>query len=308
MRTRAAIGIAGAVVSLSAAVGCAGNSGSAASSSLGGGEGVAGSTAANLPYKSAGPVGASRNSAVGGTVQAESRTPPLPSTVIKTAQLSLRVKSDRFGDAIQQAQQISSSLGGLVLSTTVVKHAPGMADVVVRVPASEFDRALQQLRKVGGGTVLSEEISGQDVSQEFVDLGARERNLQAQERVLLRLMNRAVTITDTIRVENELAQVQGQIEQIHGRLLYLHDQADLSTITVSMRETVAATTAGKPGELHRAFTRAWDGTVAVITGVIVGAGIVLPVALLLAIAAFVGLRVWRPIRRRLEGAVSPPAG
>ena len=98
----------------------------------------------------------------------------------------------------------------------------------------------------------SESVSGQEVGQEFVDLAARERNLHAQERVLLRLMNHAISVTDTIRVENELSQVQGQIEQIAGRLRYLHDQADMSTITVSLKQAGAAATApAKPGALSK---------------------------------------------------------
>ena len=52
-----------------------------------------------------------------------------------------------------------------------------------------------------------------------------------------------ISVTDTIRVENELSQVQGQIEQIAGRLRYLHDQADMSTITVSLKQAGAAATA-----------------------------------------------------------------
>ena len=72
---------------------------------------------------------------------------------------------------------------------------------------------MHKLHTLGGAKVRSESVSGQEVGQEFVDLAARERNLHAQERVLLRLMNRAISVTDTIRVENELSQVQGQIEQ-----------------------------------------------------------------------------------------------
>jgi hypothetical protein len=304
MRARIAFGAGAAIIALSAAVGCSGAQSSGAS---GGGSG-----AERSPATSAGAAaldsGILLEPSIGHQARAELRLPQSRSTVIKTAQLSLRVKSDRFADAIDEARQVAGSLGGMVLSTDVVRSEPSIAQVVVRVPADRFDAAISDLRHLAGGTVRSEKIAGQDVGQDFVDLESRERNLRAQQKVLLRLMDRAVSISDTIRVQNELSQVQGQIEQIRGRLLYLHDQADLSTISISMRETDVAAAASKPGALHRAFSRAWHGTVSVVTGVIVGAGVVIPVALLLGAAGFVAFRLWRPIHRRLEGVPPPPAG
>jgi hypothetical protein len=173
--------------------------------------------------------------------------------------------------------------------------------IVIRVPASNFKDALKRMHSLGGGKVRSESVNGQEVGQEFVDLDARKRNLAAQERVLIRLMDRAISVADTIRVEGELSQVQGQIEQIAGRLRYLHDQADMSTIAVSLRQSgVSAAAPGTPGSLHNAFVRAWHGTVSVVNGVIIAAGVVLPVGLLLAIGVAIGMRIWPPLRRRLE--------
>ncbi|MDX6299060.1 MAG: hypothetical protein QOF53_274, partial [Nocardioidaceae bacterium] len=95
---------------------------------------------------------------------------------------------------------------------------------------------------------------------------------------------------------------------IQGRLLYLHDQADLSTISVSMREGDPAAPTARPGDLRQAFDRAWNGTVAVVTGVIIGAGVVLPIALFLALGLLVASRVWRPVRRLVEKVTPPPLG
>ena len=118
--------------------------------------------------------------------------------------------------------------------------------------------------------------------------------------MLRRLMDRAVTVTDTIRVQNELSQVQGQIEQIQGRLRYLHDQADLSTITVSLREA-GAHAPGQPTAIGSAFRRGWDHAVSVVTAVIAGAGVVIPLALLAGAGA--GGRALA-----VAGAAQPAAG
>ena len=79
--------------------------------------------------------------------------------------------------------------------------------------------------------VTAESVTGQDVSQQFVDLQARLVNLEAQEKVLLRLMDRAETISESIRVENYLQQVEFQIEDVQGRMLYLQNRTSMSTIT-----------------------------------------------------------------------------
>ena len=306
---------------LSGAVGCAGNSSSGAGGSAGGiaaaplshSGGAAKRAVVPGAFDSAagsaailGPVNS--RSAINGVSQ-ESQLPPQRSTVIKTAKLSLRVKKGGFPDAIAQANTIAGDLGGTVISTDQSSGRTPTAMIVIRVPAAHFTAALGKLRTLDGGKMRALSVNGEEVGQEFVDLGARQRNLQAQERVLRRLMNRAVSITDTIRVENELSQVQGQIEQIAGRLRYLHDQADLSTIAISLTQPggPGAAATSKPGALHRAFSRAWSGTVSVVSGVIVGAGVVLPIAILLVIAAAIGLRVWPPLRRRLTAQPAAPA-
>jgi hypothetical protein len=284
-------------------VGCAG-SGSSAGSSGGGGEDAHGAVA--LPA-GVGKTGAAQFDSVltnGDQTLGPRESPALPplrSTVIKTGKLSLEVKKKSFGEALDQATEIAGDMGGYVISTDTAGVRSRSSLIVIRVPAARFETAMHTLHMLGGAKVRSESVNGQEVGQEFVDLAARERNLHAQERVLLRLMSRAISVTDTIRVENELSQVQGQIEQIAGRLRYLHDQADMSTITVSLKQTgTAAATPAKPGSLRSAFSRAWHATVSVISGVIVGAGVVLPIAILLAIAAAIGTRIWPPIRRRIE--------
>jgi hypothetical protein len=160
--------------------------------------------------------------------------------------------------------------------------------VVIRVPSERFEEALVHLR--GLGTPERESVAGQEVGQEFIDLEARLRNLGSQEAVLLRLMDEATTVQDTIRVQNELQRVQLEIEQIEGRLRYLRDQTELGTITMGLTEEGAPQAAG-------AFGRAWDRAVevflGVLSGVIVALGFAVPVLALTGVG-WVGYRRLRP--------------
>ena len=227
----------------------------------------------------------------GGGVAGSLQVPDIGPNVIKTADVRIEVARDDVEAAVRNSVSTAGRFGGFVVSTSLEGDGAGSATVVVRVPAESFERALAALEELG--EVDGELISGQDVGQEFVDLEARIRNLESQEVVLLRLMDESRSVSDTIRVQRELQSVQLEIERLTGRLRYLKDQADMSTISVSFFES--GTAPGKPtlGVLQRAWERAVDVSLAVVSAVIVGTGFVVPIGLLLAVAYLV-LRALRP--------------
>ncbi len=305
------------VVGALTAAGCGGSSGSEAES---GGGNVPHGAPAKLKAPALPNGIASGSGSAGAGASAPSRAPTqdasvalqklpaTPSTVIKTGRLTIRLKSGSPADTVNDADQIAGPLGGYVLSSDVTNTKPQRATIILRVPAAAFFKAMQQLRGMGNGRVLSERIAGEDVGQELVDLGARERNLLVQAKALRRLMGQATTVTDTIRVQNQLYEIEGQIEEIAGRLRYLHDQADMSTITVTVS---AASSAHKHHHGHSsaiggAFRRGWDRAVGVVTAVIAAAGLVIPIALLAGAALFAIWRLWPPVRRRIASAASDP--
>lgn len=213
----------------------------------------------------------------------------LPERVIKTADLSLEVGDDRLGRVLREGREIAERAGGFLLSTSVDGTDRRRGDFTIRVPSGDFEETLSALEQLG--IVKGEDVRGEDVSQEFVDLEARLRNATAQEEVLLRLYDRSNSIADTIRVQRELEDVQLEIERLRGRLRFLEDRTDLSTISVSVTETGVVTAAAGPFE--RAWDNARDTFVAVVSGAIVGAGFLLPLAAF-ALLAYVVFRIVRP--------------
>jgi hypothetical protein len=213
--------------------------------------------------------------------------PAVGPSVIKTADLSVEVDRDGLGDALDDATSVAARYGGFVVSSTTAGEAGRTGSLTLRVPSDRFEEALEGL--AGLGEVNRRRVAGRDVGQEFVDLEARLRNFEAQEAVLLRLFDDAVSIGDTIRVQNELSGVRLRIEEIQGRLRYLRDQTSFGTITVALAEEGAAA----PGTFDQAVDRAVDGFLAVVAGLVVALGYVLPLALLggLGLMAF---RRWRP--------------
>lgn len=219
-----------------------------------------------------------------------------PERVIKTADLRLEVEDGELARTMREGRMIAEAAGGFVLSTSVDGSDRRRGEFVIRVPAADFEESLSALEELG--TVAGEHVSGEDVSQEFVDLEARLRNATAQEEVLFRLYDRSNSIADTIRVQRELEDVQLEIERLRGRLRFLSDQTDLSTISVSVTED-GAVVAG-PGPFEKAWDTARKTFVAVVSGAIVGAGFLLP----LVVFALLAYLVFRLVRPRLQRAAS----
>jgi uncharacterized protein DUF4349 len=216
-------------------------------------------------------------------LDSSSRLPAVGPNVIKTADVSVRLEADGLTEAMRRTVSIAEAAGGFVVTTSVEDERRGLASVTVRVPADGFGRTLAQLEDLGD--VQQEHVSGRDVTQEFVDLQARLRNFAAQEAVLLRLMDRSVSVSDTIRVQSHLQGVQLEIERLRGRIRFLEDQTDMSTITVNFAEAGAA--APRTGTIEKAWERAVDAVFAVVSAVIVGAGFVVPIALMIGVGFLV---------------------
>jgi len=157
---------------------------------------------------------------------------PFDRQVIRTA--GLQVEVPKFEDASKALVRIAESSGGFIADTTTSQEEPPYGTFVLRVPALRFSPALDQIEALG--KVTERRVSGQDVTEEFVDLQARVRNLEAHERQLLTFMERATRVADLLAIEQELSRVRGEIEQLTGRLRFLGNRVEMATIQVTLRE------------------------------------------------------------------------
>jgi hypothetical protein len=165
--------------------------------------------------------------------------------IIKNANISLEVESVPAAERAITAQ-VEGLQGYVVNVETNTSGNRQYATIVFRVPAERFDEAIT-LTEEQAIRVLSRSVSGDDVTEEFVDLESRLRNLEATQDRLLDLLDRAETVEEALQVSNSLTNVQGQIEQVRGRMQYLQQSAALSTITVSLQEKVTTQVVSEPG-------------------------------------------------------------
>lgn len=209
--------------------------------------------------------------------------------IIRTAELELTIPRDAFDERFSDVTNVAEGNGGFVADSTARERS---GSVTLRVPADRFAETLRELRALGEVEVQS--VRGQDVTAEYVDLNARLRIAKARRAVLLELMETAVTIEQTIRVQNALDDVQLRIEELQGSLRLLDDRTSLATISLSMREEgVEREQEVEEADLATAFERSVAGFVGVIAAIVIGIGYLLPIAILALIGWFVGTRIQR---------------
>lgn len=204
------------------------------------------------------------------------------SKIVRDGSLSLEIPKGTFGRRFEEVTDIARTHGGYVLASQT--KGPGYGSLILRIPAARFDDAILAVRTLGD--VTASQVTGEDVTAEYVDLQARLTILEARRDVLLQLMTEATTIAQTITVQNALDQVQLKIEQIEGQLRFLDNQVAESTLKVELREkdleeelTTEEEEIANPS-LSRAFDRAIQGFFGVVATVIVGLGYLVPLGAL----------------------------
>ncbi|KKI93818.1 hypothetical protein WQ54_01840 [Bacillus sp. SA1-12] len=156
--------------------------------------------------------------------------------VIYTANLSIEVKS--YQKTMEFIQQKLESANGYVVesnSYTTGERQLLEGTITVRLPQEQFKSFLQAVEN-GSTKVNDRSISGQDVTEEYVDLEARLKSKQIVEARLLDFMSKAEKTEDLLKISNDLAAVQEEIEQIKGRMNYLNNKVDLATVTIHLME------------------------------------------------------------------------
>ena len=152
--------------------------------------------------------------------------------VIKDAEIEVLVQSTDI--AIAQVNQLTADYGGYIISTQSW-YTDGFKHATLRlgIPSTAFETVLNQLRDIGL-RVISETASGQDVSNEYVDLQSKLTNLEATANRIRDFLNAAKTIEETLTISAQLAELEAQIEQVKGQIRYYEGRAAYSTVTVNL--------------------------------------------------------------------------
>jgi hypothetical protein len=163
-----------------------------------------------------------------------------PRMIIKNAEMRLQVRDTDV--AIDGVTQVVGDAQGYIISSRVwYQDSYGKnykyASITMGVPVTEFETALRRLRGLSLN-VLDETASGQDVSQEYVDLQSQLTNLEATRDRIRSFLDDAKTVDESLRINQELSNIEAQIEQVKGRMNFLADRSAYSTITVQLEPQI----------------------------------------------------------------------
>lgn len=224
---------------------------------------------------------------------------PAVRKLIKRAELNLEVKNSE--EAAKKIVELVNSVSGIIIDSELHKYANEAKSgrTVLKVLPKDFDAVLDSLKKLG--KLDLQRVTGEDVTEEYVDLQARLNNLGVVRMRLLKILDeRAREVKDILEVERELNRVGEDMERIEGRMKYLDRQADLATITVNYYEAQAIA----PEGLHlwkrfkETVRKSVETFIEVFNGCIVFISALLPIVIWLFIIVFIVLVIRKIFIRR----------
>jgi hypothetical protein len=215
--------------------------------------------------------------------------------LIKNASIQIEVEKGSFEKVFFQVASLADQNNGYVSNSQSYSDSEGnmtSGQITIRVDKANFDAVLNKIKAMG--KVMNVNITVSDVTQEYVDNESRLKNLDSQRASLLKLMDQSVTVKDSIEIQRELSNVEGQIEVIKGRQNYLDNLIGYSTIDVYLAEPQAITESTEGGFLG-AIRRGAKGALTVVRVVAMALVAISP---LLVIAGIILIIIWQSLRSR----------
>jgi Domain of unknown function (DUF4349)/Putative zinc-finger len=235
---------------------------------------------------------------------------PAGPMIVRTA--ALTISTGTFDAARQAVDRILREHHGYAADLQVdsPQNAGRTLTATLRVPATELDATLAELKKLG--RVEQESQSGDEVTRQYTDLSARLSNSRTTEqRVLQILQQRAGKMQDVLSVEQEIDRVRGDIEQMEAEKKNLENQVQFATLNLKLNEEYKASLQITPpstgSRLHNAAVEGWstlvDSAVSLVLFLFSDGPVILLWLMVFGALFWMLRRLWR--RARPAGA--PPA-
>jgi hypothetical protein len=241
--------------------------------------------------------------------------------VLMNASLSIVVKDP--GAGMEAIDAMAKSMGGFVVSSDLSRtrlddgtEVPS-AQITVRVPAEQLTQALENVKSLVADRakdIISENVTGQDVTKEYTDLSSQLVNLQKAEKQLQAIMETATKTEDVLSIFNQLTQIRSQIEVIQGQIKYYEDAAAMSAITVNLVATASMQPLSiggwQPAGVARDAIQALINFARFLVNALIWITLFcLPITLVVGVPLYFmirGFRRWRKARKAAAGSTGQP--
>ena len=196
----------------------------------------------------------------------------------------ISLETDDIDGTLNRIRSLAEGYNGYIAGTSrSMIGNQAVADITIRIPQNKFHSVINDIETYG--KILDERTTSDDVTEQYIDLKARLKNLERLEESLTDLLNRTATVEEILKVEQELARIRGDIDSLQGQLNYLERNVTMSMIKVTLREPPPPFT--PPGmDWGETFETAIRGLFAVISGLIILIIAVLPLIVIIGIPAY----------------------
>lgn len=231
--------------------------------------------------------------------------------IIRNADMSIVATDTEV--ALTQIAAMAANGGGWVVSSNVYQSSETSKTgyIQIRVPSEGFQSVLDAIAGLAV-SVESLSTSGQDVTEEYVDLSSQLTNLEATAARVRTFLDDATKVDDALAVNAELSRLEGEIAVVKGRMQYLSQSAAFSSITVNVTpdelaqpiEVAGWQPRGVAKEALESLVNALQSLANLVIWLVV---FVLPILLLIAIPLLIIFLLIRWLRRRQARVATPPA-
>ncbi|MFC4798048.1 DUF4349 domain-containing protein [Neobacillus sp. GCM10023253] len=252
----------------------------------------AGSGSAEKPSLSASDKSTANKAAETVSIEVQSKM------VIYQADLELRVK--KFDRTVRTFEEKAAQYGGYIAESNVARAGKEQISghMKIRIPQKHFQDFLHDAEGQAV-EVLQRNITGQDVTEEYVDLESRLKSKRVVEERLLSFMNGAVKTEDLLKISADLAAVQEEIETIQGKMKYLENQTSFSTVNITLYENKIVVPDIEKDKLNtwektkKQFMKSTNLLLSFFSGLVVFIFGNMPIIILFIILAAVGIVIYK---------------
>ncbi|MGP4039940.1 DUF4349 domain-containing protein [Gracilibacillus sp. D59] len=150
----------------------------------------------------------------------------------------IHLETETFDETVDFLETETVNYSGYIVHSNYANHgeeAERFGRMTIRIPSEKF-RDFIALVENGDLKILEKSVSGEDVTEQYVDLTSRLKSKQVVEERLTAFMKEAKKTEDLLKISNDLAAVQEEIEQLTGKINYLENQSDYATIDIELTE------------------------------------------------------------------------
>jgi len=178
-----------------------------------------------------------------------------PQKILWKGYVVLKVTS--FDRAREKAIEIARQYGGDSYSEEIKMAHNGRkyGSIFFSVPIKNRNEFLQNVCTLG--TFNSQKISAPELTEEFIDLGRRQRNLKAEEAQLLQILKKARHVLEILQVQSHLFNVRVEIERITSRRGEIALKSENALFNLTFFEPESIKMPVYPGGAKEFFPRWW---------------------------------------------------